>query len=119
MSKEVYWLLELEIQNGKNPDFDALMNEMVEATKANEPGTLNYEWSTSEDGKQCHIYERYTDSEALLTHLGNFGEKFAERFLAILKPVGFQVYGPASPAVKEALAGFSPTYMNAASGFKR
>ena len=64
MNKNVYWLLELEIQAGQDKDFQGLMKEMVAATKANEPGALNYEWHTSEDGKRCHIYERYTDSAA-------------------------------------------------------
>jgi len=95
------------------------MTEMVSATLANEPGTLNYEWSTSADGKLCHIYERYVDSAAVMTHLGTFGERFAARFLEVLKPVRFVVYGSPSTAVKDALAGFNPIYMQAVGGFSR
>ena len=46
------------------------MAEMASATEANEKDTLMYEWRTSADDKQCHIYERYVDSAAVLTHLG-------------------------------------------------
>ena len=119
MNNNVYWLLELEIQAGRESDFRALMAEMVSATQANEPGTLNYEWSTSADGKLCHVYERYADSAATLIHLGTFGARFASRFLQILKPVRLVVYGSPSAAVKDGLAGFKPIYMQAVGGFRR
>lgn len=55
MNSHVAWMLELQVQDGRENDFRALMTEMVSATDANEPGALNYEWSTSPDGKQCHL----------------------------------------------------------------
>ena len=117
-NNHVFWIIELEIQAGRESDFRQLMAEMVSATQANEPGALNYEWSTSADGKQCHIFERYVDSSAVLTHLAAIG-KYVERFLEILKPVRIVGYGAPSPAVKEALAGLNPVYMQAAGGFSR
>ena len=119
MSKKVYWMLETEIQAGREKDLRALMDEMVKATKADEPGTLGYEWSTSEDGKLCHIYEHYADSAATMVHLGNFGSKFAGRFLEILKPVRFTVYGSPSQDVKNGLAAFGAAYMKSVGGFTR
>ncbi len=119
MDSNVYWMLELEVKAGREREFRALMAEMVGATQANEAGTLNYEWSTSADGKLCHIYERYADSAATMTHLRSFGEKFAARFLEILKPVRLVVYGSPNLAVKDALAGFKPVYMQAVGGFSR
>ena len=118
MSSHVSWMLELEVLEGRQSDFRHLMAEMVSAT-TNEAGTLDYEWSTSADGKRCHIFERYVDSAAVLTHLGTFGERFAGRFLEILKPVRFVVYGSPSTAVQDALAGFKPVYMHPAGGFSR
>ena len=119
MSSYVSWILELDIQEGRESDFRALMGEMVDATEANEPGTLAYEWSTSEDGGRCSLYERYVDSAAVLTHLGTFGERFADRFLEIMTPVRLVVYGSPNAAVKDALAGFDPVYMQPAGGFSR
>lgn len=118
MSAQVYWTLELEVQGGSN-EFTTLMKDMVKATQTNEPGTLSYEWSTSADSKVCHIYERYVDSAAVMTHLGTFGENFAGRFLEILKPIRFVVFGSPSDEVKEALAGFNPTYTQTVGGFSR
>jgi quinol monooxygenase YgiN len=119
MDGDVYMMLELEVETGRENEFQVLMKEMVTAAEANETGTLNYEWSTSADGKLCHIYERYVDSAALMTHLGTFNERFAGRFLEILKPVRVVVYGSPSQAVKDALAGLNPIYMQAVSGFSR
>lgn len=119
MSGQVSWMLELEVLAGRGDALRELMTEMVNATKANEPGTLDYEWSTSEDGKQCHIFERYVDSSATMIHLGTFGERFAGRFLEILKPVRFVVYGVPNAAVREALAAFGPAYMQTLGGFSR
>ena len=119
MNDNVYWMLKLEVLPGRNDDFNALMEEMVRTTRDREPGTLNYEWNTSADGTICHIYERYADSIAVIKHLESFNSKYAERFLAILKPTRFYVYGSPSQAVQSALAGFAPVYMRSANGFAR
>lgn len=119
MDDEVYWLLELAIQPGKRDEFHQLMLDMVDVTQANEPGTLNYEWSISADGKVCHIYERYQDSAAVLIQLSTFGTHFADRFFALLTPTRFVIYGSPSLQVKEALDGFGPVYLAPIGGFHR
>lgn len=119
MNEHVYWLLELDLQAGKEKEFHALMEEMVIATRANEPGALNYQWSTSEDGRVCHIFEHYADSAATIQHLANFSEKFAARFMEILSPKKFTVYGSPSQQVKDALAAFGVVIMQPVGGFSR
>ena len=111
--------LELSLKPGHEAKLAALVSEMVAATSANEAGTLSYEWSLSADGATCHIFERYADSAAVLTHLGAFGEKFAGRFLELLTPVRCSVYGSPSPEVKEGLAVLNPVYMRPVGGFNR
>ena len=54
-----------------------------------------------------------------MQHLASFGANFAERFLSVLRPVRFVVYGTPSDEVREALAGFAPVYMQDAGGFTR
>ena len=119
MSEQVAWLLEMNIKPGAADSFKAVMNEMIEATRANEPGTLNYEWSLSEDGSTCHLYERYANSAATMTHLASFGANYAERFLAAVQPTRFTIYGNPDAQVRSALDPFSPTYMTSAAGFAR
>ena len=58
-----------------------VMHEMVDLTRR-EPGTLNYEWFLSDDAANCHFYERYADSAAVLTHATTFPDDLNERFLA-------------------------------------
>ncbi len=119
MNSEIFWVLELEFNEGRASDFHVLMTDMVSATYKNEPGTLHYEWNVSADGGICHIFERYADSAAVLKHLANFGENFAERFLAVFRPIRFVVYGSPSDEAKAALAAFHPMYMRSADGFSR
>jgi quinol monooxygenase YgiN len=119
MDKNVYWVLELEVQAGREKDGRVLAKEMVASARANEPGTLQYAVNTSADGKRCHTYERNADSAAALAHIHTFGEKFAARFLEVFKPVRFVVYGSPSQPVRDALAAFGPVYMNTMDGFSR
>ena len=115
----VAWLLELAVKEGELANVKALMKEMVDATQVNEPGALHYEWSLSDDGKQVHLYERYTDSDAVMTHLGTFGERFADRFLGSMDVNRLTVYGEPNDEVKQALSGLGAVFMNDIVGFTR
>ena len=119
MPSHVSWLLQLEVRPGRLDDLRALMTEMVAATAANEPGTLDYEWSLSADGATCHLFERYADSAAAMIHIATFGEKYASRFLELLTPTNVMLYGTPNAAVREALAGFGAVAMAPAAGFSR
>jgi quinol monooxygenase YgiN len=119
MSSVVHWVLELSIKDGEFGTFETLMNDMVSATKASEPGTTHYEVYVSDDKSSCHFYERYVDSAAVLAHLANFGEHFGERFMAVLEPTRFTVYGDPSAEAREALASFGAVHMKQLDGFAR
>jgi len=119
MSEAIAWMLELDVRPGKLDELRALIDEMVSGTKQAEPGALSYEWSLSSDGTRCHIYEKYADSAATLTHLGNFGERYAARFMGALTPTRLVVYGAPSDAVKQALAALNPSFMDSVAGFTR
>ncbi len=112
---DISWTLTLDLSEGQDDAFNALMAEMVAATKE-ESGGKSYEWHHS--GDTVHINGRYETNEDAGIHLGNFGENFAERFLAILTPTGLQVYGPAEGGVREGLAGFGATFYDQVGGFE-
>jgi quinol monooxygenase YgiN len=118
MADTVSWNLQLRVKEGRLDDLRALMREMVASTEA-EAGTLAYEWFLSDDGSACHICERYTDSSAAMEHLGNFGAKFAERFLDCLEPTSLHVYGAPSAEARAALDGFGAAYLGSFGGFSR
>ena len=118
MSNAISWNLQLSVRSGCLDDARSLMNEMVEATR-DEEGTEGYEWFLSGDGTACHICERYADSDAVMVHLGNFGTRFADRFLACFEPNALYVYGEPSDNAQAALDGFSATYFGTFGGFSR
>ena len=115
----VYWVLEGGVKEGKLDDLKGLISEMVTATKENEPGALHYEFSLNEDGTRCNVQERYADSEATLTHLKNFGDNFAGRFMDALEIKRFTVYGNPDEQTRNALDGLGASYMVPADGFVR
>ena len=116
MSTIVSWNLRVSIRDGHFDKFKALMEEMVDSTRK-ESGTLAYEWFLSEDSKSCHIYERYSDSDAVLTHLRNFRSKFADRLLECVEPKSMTVYGEPADAVRTALEGFGAEFLSSFGGF--
>ncbi|MCB8945564.1 MAG: antibiotic biosynthesis monooxygenase [Ardenticatenaceae bacterium] len=119
MSQQVAWVLQMSIKEGQYDNVIALMEEMVAATQANEPGALSYEWSVNDDKTVCHLYERYADSAATMVHMGNFGGKFMKRFFTYMRATGIFVYGSPNDEVKGALAGLKPLYMGSIGGFTR
>jgi quinol monooxygenase YgiN len=119
MSENVYYIFEGAINPGRFEDLKTLMAAMVEATQKNEAGTVNYEWAISDDRQVCHIYERFQDSAAAMTHLESFGANFAARFMEVVTPTRMVLYGKPSAQVKDALAGSSPVYMAPFGGFSR
>jgi len=119
MNEIIFWILETEIGEGKLDDLKSLMTEMSENTKANEPGTLNYEWFISEDNKKCYLFERYENSDAVLVHLSSFMKIYAARFMEILKVKKFELFGNPSDAAKEKLNKMGVKYNIPFGGFVR
>jgi len=113
---DIYWVITLDLSEGQDASFEALMADMVAATMT-EGGAKTYEWHR--DGNSVHIYERYETNGDAGIHLGNFGENFAERFLSILSVTGLDVYGPAEGGVREGLAGFGAVFYDQVGGFTR
>ena len=116
MSDEVFWLYEVAVKPGQASPLRKLMAELIESARG-EPGALAYQWSLSDDDRTAHIYERYTDSAATLTHIAAFRETFAQRFLAAVELTRVVVYGTPNAEVRDALMAMHPVYMSAIAGF--
>jgi quinol monooxygenase YgiN len=119
MSNHVFWILEATIKDGQLDNLKTLISEMVDGTMREEPGALTYEWFIADDGQSLHLYERYADSEAVMVHRGNFGQKYAQRFSAYLTVTKMTIYGNPSDQVREGFARFAPTYLKQSAGFAR
>lgn len=117
VSNQISWLLEVEILPGKLDDFRAVARDLIANTEP-EPGTFDYEWHLSPDGKTAHIFERYADSATMIQHVAGFGN-FAARFMAACRVTRFSVYGKPSDEAKAALADLHPVYFAQLGGFSR
>ena len=117
--RHVAWMFELTVREGREAEFRALMTEMAEATERDEPGTLDYEWYVTEDGRRLHLFERYADAGASMTHLATFGERFMRRFFDVLVPERMTLYGAPDDRVRAGLAQLAPQVMPRAAGFSR
>jgi quinol monooxygenase YgiN len=119
MSDHVLVVAENTINVGQVNNLKALVEEMINAIKHDEPGTLNYEWFITEDGTSVHVYERYINSEAYLIHLENFGQKYAERCFTYLTVTNIAIYGNPSDKVREVFKAYDPVYMSPFAGIAR
>lgn len=118
-ASNVFWTFGVAIKDGKLDALKGLIREMSDASKANEPGTLIYEWTISDDAKTAEVHERYADSDAALRHLASFNANFADRLMALVTPTGMTVYGDPNAALKKDLEGAKPVYQAVIGGFAR
>jgi quinol monooxygenase YgiN len=116
-SEEVYWVLMLKIHAGQEAEFRKTSAKLIASTEQ-ESGCLNYEWSLSEDGATCHIYERYVDSAAVKIHRERNGAMVGE-LMKSATALSFTLYGSPSDEVKQLMAGRNPILMKPLGGFGR
>jgi quinol monooxygenase YgiN len=69
VTSNVFWTFGVAIESGKLDELKKLIREMSDASQADEPDTLIYEWTISDDKKAAEVHERYADSDAALRHL--------------------------------------------------
>lgn len=117
MRSQIYWILKCDVNAGMQAGLNAVATKFCERT-AGEEGVVAYEWSLSEDGKRLHVYERYSNSDAALTHLGNVGPILDELF-ALVTPREIVCYGNASEAFRNAMKDFPMCYMKTFDGFHK
>ncbi len=105
MSKRIRTDVIFDIKEGRLDDFKAHISKMIENTAEKEPDALVYEWYVSEDGREGHLLESFTDSDAFLLHLKNIGP-FLDPLWEVSTLTGFKTFGNPSPELQEALASF-------------
>jgi len=118
-SEEVYWVVTFSIPQGQMDKFKQVVAPLV-ADTAKEPGSLEYEYTVSDDQSTVDIVERYRNSAAAVSHVTQtLGPKYSKAFLEIAKPGRFVVYGTPDAEAKKVLQGFNPVYMTPFDGFTR
>ncbi len=72
-----------------------------------EPGLLQYDWFLSPDDSTCVVRETYTDSDAVLAHIGAVGH-LLEEMIGLGGGLEVDVFGDPSEALQEAAAEMQP-----------
>jgi len=117
MSTEISWVFEAAVKPDALDEYNALAQEISRNNQETEPDQLIFEWFI--DGQDVHIYERYKDSAAALSHVQQFVANFAGPFLDLCTPTRMSVYGEPSDELKVALTGFNPRYLGTLAGHAR
>lgn len=117
MSTVISWVFEAIIKPDELDEYRALAQEISADNEAAEPGQVIFEWFI--DDHEVHIYERYTDSAAALSHVQRFVANFGGRFLSLCTPTQMSVYGEPSDELKAAITGFNPRYFGTLAGHAR
>jgi autoinducer 2-degrading protein len=118
MVDDLYWVFTLKVKPGQLSAFRELVTEIVAASQE-EPGTLAYQYSISGDEQTVHIFERYRDSAAFVSHVEQTFGGYAERFLSMVTIVSLVVYGDPDAEARKALDSFAASYMTLFAGFAR
>ena len=119
MSNSIFYMFEFAIKEGQLENVKTLVKEVVEATKAREPATTGYEFFISDDGRTCHSYERYTDSEAAVKHIIAVMAKFSDRLTPLVEPKRVTVYGNPSNELRKMLSSMGAVFVKPIAGFAR
>ena len=107
-----------EVLPGQEEAFKQLVSKVVAAVEQ-EPGTMAYEWSMRADGKTFDVVEIYRDSDAVVAHVKDVGEKFGGEFGKTQKTLRLVVYGNPDAAARKAIEGLHPEYETPFAGFIR
>lgn len=117
-STEISWHVELAVKPGQLENFRTLTSEMVETTRS-EPGVLIYERFLAPDQTTVHIYERYKDSAAAVTHLRDFEQMYGARFIQLVERRHFTVFGTPSDELRAIFDRIGVTYAGLLDGFSQ
>lgn len=118
MSGEISNLFTVAVKSGKFGEFKKLVSQIVDRVRK-EPGTLVYEYSVSDDKNVVHIFERYSDDNALVSHVEETFSPFAERFLNLVDMKSLVVYGTPAGKAQDILDGFGAVYLAPFDGLTR
>jgi len=100
VSENVSFIVELELSPQQSDQLQAVMQEMADRTRADEPGTLEYQWFLNAEANACYIFERYADAHAAVVHSRTFPPELEERAQAF-RPTRLTAYGKLTPTIEE------------------
>ena len=107
-SQRVLGLAELKVNKGfSSTDVKEFLKRFSKFVRETEPGTYDFGYFISADGKHVNVVEKYYDSADFVHHLNNFeSSEFAEKFMTIFSLDRVLVVGNSSDALKAKVKGY-------------
>ncbi len=102
--QKIHIIARFKIQSNNLEKFKQGVQKCIDLVK-NEPGAELYDWFIDEKNMECTVIETYKDSDATLFHAGNVQQALGE--LMQISEFSGEVFGNASEALKEAMAGMN------------
>jgi len=96
----------LKIHDGKLDEFKQLAEQFLVSVKEKDQDTLQYDWFFSKDQTECVVRERYTDSNAIFSHLANLGDLFGK--ILQVSDFSVEVFGEPSQELINATTDLKP-----------
>ncbi len=115
------YIVTLDLQQGKLDALQRAADEAVQIARNNEPGTIDYRWYLTPDGKQVRIHVRFEGSKGMVAHLQGRGvqEVLPQKILKVSKIHEIEVFGQVSPEARRILDGMNAVYSKPLAGFSR
>jgi quinol monooxygenase YgiN len=106
--KEIQITAKFKIHKGKVAEFKKIASDCIVAVGEKEKGkgALQYDWFFSPDNLECVVRETYSDSNAVLAHMGNVGEMLGQ--LLGMSDFELEIFGNPSEELQKAGAALNP-----------
>jgi hypothetical protein len=96
-------VIELRVQSGGEAEFLRVARALA-AEAATEPGTLRYQWYTTQKPNHYSIIEEYVDADAAEAHNNHVGSLLGEIF-AVAELLNVSFYGELNQYLRDWIAG--------------
>lgn len=120
MSREdtIHYTIQMNVAEGKMPEFAALADEAISYCEANEPGCLVYRWDA--EGNAVRLHERFGDEASMVAHAtGPAATEIFPKLLEISELGGIEVHGDLGPEAMEVVGAFGAKVYGSWKGFER
>jgi quinol monooxygenase YgiN len=103
-SSELIGTGRFKLREGKGEEYIRLAVQCMEIAQTKDKGTLQYEIYFNEDQSEVMFIERYKDSDSLIEHFMNLGNRM-EAILATITVIHGELLGEPNEELKMKLAG--------------
>ena len=106
----IIFMLDLSVSDGNTKEAEEFTYKITKKVKANEPGTVIYQYFFGSDNK-VFLYEVYKGNDAAIDHVQDFrGSSWEAEFGELFTIDNFAVLGNSSKALKDALDGYTTDF---------